>query len=124
MKESHKKLTNAEDAIEEAVKRGYPLKEWKICEGKHIQSAKESVVFLDVVFLDPAFWQALGKARGWEGKCSDCYKGEPHKWCQSGSHLDLEPEKYHNNYPWRVEWHRFIDHLAEGKEINEFFKEL
>lgn len=51
------------------------------------------------ILLDPLFWQALGKAMGWEFR-SD------HK------------------EPWKKEWHRFIDHLAEGKDVESFFKDL
>jgi hypothetical protein len=25
---------------------------------------------------------------------------------------------------WLTEWHRFIDHLAKGKDAESFFKEL
>lgn len=74
--------------------------------------------------LSPLFWQALGKACGWEGKCADCYIEEPYKWCQSGSHLNMDKEKYHKNIPWVDCWHRFIDHLTEGKPVDEFFHNL
>ena len=29
-----------------------------------------------------------------------------------------------NNDPWRLEWHRFIDKIAEGGTADEFFEEL
>jgi hypothetical protein len=58
------------------------------------------------VFLDPLFWQALGKATGWEE-----YYGH---W--------FRPRK---SVPqWRFEMHRFIDHLADGKTPEEFFQTL
>ena len=55
-------------------------------------------------FLDPLFWKSLGKAMGWldvtrvpKGHvCSKC--------CE-----------------WLDNWHRFINHLASGGEIEEFF---
>lgn len=54
------------------------------------------------VLLDPLFWQCLGKALGWDaGNYSEdenSYKGE-----------------------WEKVWHRFINHLAEGKSADEFF---
>lgn len=50
----------------------------------------------EVALIDPLFWQSLGKAMGW----SPMY-GE-----------------------WKTKWHRFIDHLAEGKDINSFFENL
>ena len=52
------------------------------------------------IFLDPLFWQSLGKAMGWE------YVGPYQKT------------------PWETEWHCFLDFLAEGKTAEEFFAEL
>lgn len=52
------------------------------------------------ILLDPLAWQAVGKTRGWK-----CPEGE-HKAELCG-------------FRWRYEWHRFIDHLADGKSIEE-----
>ena len=50
---------------------------------------------------DVLFWQALGKSLGWK--------------------IDL----YENGeFEWVHFWHRFIDHLAEGKTPDTFFEEL
>lgn len=49
------------------------------------------------IFIDPAFWQALGKARGWIAPPS----GQAYFY-----------------------QHRFIDHLAGGKDAESFFAEL
>lgn len=54
----------------------------------------------DKIFLDPKFWQCLGKAMGWQ--------------------LEREWEGTH----WKKYWHRFIDHLAEGKTIEKYFEDL
>ena len=43
---------------------------------------------------DPTFWKALGKARSW----------------QAGA--------------WLFHWHRFIDHIAFGKDVESFFYNL
>lgn len=66
-------------------------------------------------FLDPAFWQALGKARGWA-------KG---KWCND-SECGEEGEHYHqvSERNWLYKWHSFIDHLATGADAETFFKSL
>jgi hypothetical protein len=53
--------------------------------------------------LDYSFWQCLGKAMGW-----------------SGEHYTLESGRKE----WVYKWHRFIDHLAEGKDIESFFDGL
>lgn len=64
--------------------------------------------FISEVLLDKEFWQSLGKALGWEDK--ECI--DPQSCCFA--HYDA----------WVDRWHRFIDHLAEGKDPEEFFKEL
>ncbi len=56
------------------------------------------------ILLDPAFWESLGKAMEWGI--------EP-----SGSIWQGQPK-------WRIRWHRFIDHLAEGGTPETFFKDL
>jgi len=54
------------------------------------------------VFLDPLFWRSLGKAMGW---CTE------------------EVARY-GLIGYVAYWHRFIDHLASGKDANSFFEEL
>jgi hypothetical protein len=44
---------------------------------------------------DPDFWKALATARKWE-----------------------------DTNAWRFHWHRFIDHLADGKDAESFFASL
>jgi len=62
-------------------------------------------------FLDPLFWQCLGKALGWK----------------VGNDVDYlynakEPIRIEHGVmdEWLYLWHRFIDHLAEGKSVEEF----
>ena len=55
------------------------------------------------IFLDPSFWQSLGKALEWKPYL-------PHEGSWYGT--------------WWMEWHRFIDHLANGKDAEEFFEGL
>ncbi len=50
--------------------------------------------------LSRSFWQALGKNLG-QGDFKTETKGS-----------------------WKHNWHMFIDHLAEGKDADSFFKEL
>jgi hypothetical protein len=54
--------------------------------------------------LKLGFWQSLGKALGWDEK--RCFL-----------------QKYRDN-EWQYQWHRFIDHLAEGKDAESFFETL
>lgn len=74
--------------------------------------------FVDVpnCFLDPLFWQALGKSLGLKseiryGKCS-------HPDCD-GSGCEKP-----NTGNWKYQWHRFIDHLASGGTPEKFFEGL
>lgn len=86
------------EAIQKAIGGGYP-------EGKYTFSVSGGHVKTDTnaIFLDPLFWQALGKAMGWK------------EW---------ERESEDMRHQWRINWHRFIDHLAEGKDAESFFNEL
>lgn len=52
------------------------------------------------ILLDPSFWSSLGKSLGW----ADGVNG-------------IRPD-------WYTFWHRFIDHLAEGKDIDSYFTSL
>lgn len=61
------------------------------------------------IFLDPLFWQALGKSLGWE---------EQHNCDAAGcSSIECKEE-------WRYHQHRFIDALADGGNPASFFKDL
>jgi hypothetical protein len=74
-------------------------------------NASTFLVAVEATFLDPQFWQALGKALGWNAVCnftSICVHGEEE--CQScrGSY-------------WMYQWHCFIQALADGKIPEAFF---
>ena len=62
--------------------------------------------------LSPGFWSALGKAEGWKptGLFRTCLCKETHGAHEVGQ--------------WEMKWHRFIDHLIEGKNADSFFKGL
>lgn len=91
------------------------------------------------VWLDPLFWQSLGKAMGWgdEMVCID-ETGHPKEWgyyfhcpvCGEIVHGERQecPSECETDYPpiesWKYHWHRFIDHLAEGKDAESFFSNL
>ena len=56
-------------------------------------------------FLEVDLWQAVGKTRGWDTKDSMDTIGNLTGW-------------------YRVMWHRFIDHLADGKTIDQALSAL
>lgn len=61
--------------------------------------------------VDPLFWQCLGKALGWTVAFKCTVPG-----CKKDHKRDL------NN--WLKTWHHFIDHLANGGNVDEFFNNL
>ena len=77
------------EAIQKAIEGG-----WK----KSFYSPHLLEIY-EVYFLDPLFWQALGKAMGWDKK------------------MDFTDDEYPD---WKDYWHRFIDHLADGKSYENF----
>lgn len=58
---------------------------------------------LSSILLDPLFWQCLGKSLGWDNK----------------DEFILNDENR-----WIYRWHSLIDHIADGGDIDTFFKEL
>lgn len=67
-------------------------------------------------WLDPLFWQALGKSLGWTAHCDKAFlEGFAHKpstceGCKKAA--------------WVNRWHQFIDHLASGGTPDDFFTNL
>lgn len=62
----------------------------------------------DLVFSDPDFWQALGRAGKW-----DTTKAEYGKECMHCQGIG-----------WRWHQHRFLDYLQDGKTAEDFFRDL
>jgi hypothetical protein len=65
-------------------------------------------------FLDPQFWQALGRGLGWEQAVRTVHTVE------NGRAMLVTRTGQH----WRSHWHRFIDHLADGHTPDAFFATL
>lgn len=66
------------------------------------------------LLLQPDFWQAVGKVRGWTRVCADCGFREPKLTdCQCGDQSQTIVDETNRN------WHRFIDYLADGKNVEE-----
>ncbi len=63
------------------------------------------------IFLDPLFWQALGKSLGWEAL----------------GRTEMILDDFANVKTvdwWRWKMHRFIDWISEGKDPGLFFNQL
>lgn len=67
-------------------------------------------------FLDPLAWQAVGKTRGWFDGANDIWKGEIKTYNSMGEGKQTIYCRY-EPYQWNM--HCFIDHLADGKTIEE-----
>ncbi len=116
-----------QQAIEKSIEGGWD-NAWRDEENDHL-FMDEMVDEVNVFLLDPSFWQSLGKAMGWiELTCDGCntnttikYRkehdgkgdGDYHYGCQG-----------HFRWTWLLHWHSLIDHLADGKDIESYFKEL
>jgi hypothetical protein len=72
------------------------------------------LVPMEETFLDPRFWQTLGRALGWSEACDlfiTCVQGHE------------EYRRYHGYY-WMYQWHCFIQEIANGKTPEVFFAHL
>ena len=99
---------NMEKAIKKAIEggyRGYYFTELSL-------SLQEKI---EIMSCDPKWWQALGRTLEWRDKKSRKLVS----WCYGGFHDADKPYEQ-----WIFEWHKFIDHLAEGKDVDSFFEEL
>lgn len=117
-------MTSLETCIREAVEKGgyFPtyINQYHTDGGKEkrktpLYIAQELIHSIEneVIFLDPLFWQALGRARGWAmGGTGRMY------------HDEYGVGGYPSMFVWQEKWHRFIDHLAEGKDAESFFAAL
>lgn len=77
---------------------------------------------IEHILLDPLFWEALGKSLGWSN-----IKYTIPKFQRSAIPEDNRIGYKHETRDiseWQFHWHRFIDHLAEGKDAESFFNEL
>ena len=72
-----------------------------LIQGKGYEEIDTKWQSIQVSLLDPSFWKSLGKAMGW-GK--------------ENANVSISD--------WLSHWHCFIDDLAEGKSIEEYFKQL
>ena len=70
--------------------------------------------------LDPLFWQAVGKSLGWGNEYGI---DERDFWVGEINYPEVIKGKAFREI-WRYNWNRLIDHLAEGKSIEDYFKNL
>lgn len=100
------------NAIEKAIEGGYEGLTQKDLDTKNYQWD-----FPANVFLDPLFWQALGKALGWEEDYEYTSYGYSIKPGDSATLEIRGPGWIHN-------MHRFLDALIAGQTPDSFFDAL
>lgn len=84
------------------------------------------------VLLDPIFWQSLGKQQGWDYEserfyCPKCEDQNKTNWCNKKFCMECGGEMSAFTYRtkrWVEKWHDFIDNIALGGNIDDFFNEL
>lgn len=101
-----------EQAIKKAIEGGYPVPKMDSSfSGTNLDWVERYFIprIKETIFLDPQFWQALYKDREWFGKIFV---------------NTFTKEKPRNMERWLYQWHKFIDHLASGGQIETFFEKL
>jgi hypothetical protein len=66
------------------------------------------------MLLRPSFWKCLERALHWDGEVVVEVQDDGENIRE---HSYLYPK-------WQWHWHKFIDHLAEGKDYESYFKKL
>jgi len=105
------RMTHIEQAIRDAVEKGGYKGGAELALSVLLKLPKYAQ---SQIWLDPAFWQALGTARGWGEKREIFFAEEIDGNLEGGVYW----------FPWFYNWHRFIDHLADGGDSETFFKSL
>jgi hypothetical protein len=112
-----------DETITHAVKEGYQVSvfdgidmcydrantEWSVW--SRADNDSSFMVPVEAMFLDPLFWQALGRALRWDHAIKTIRvvdNGRPTMVTSTGQ-------------SWLSHWHGFIDHLARGHTAESFF---
>lgn len=127
-----------ETAIKIAIENGW---KWKNCETTNALAYEDTpdstwiyftyrgikdhnLVNNQVILLDRLFWQALGKGLGWDMNPEYCTSGCGCPYPNGDGSHEFECVWKPNGNSYLNHWHSFIDHLAEGKDMESFFTEL
>ena len=103
-------MSQIEKAISEALAQGYEPQLEQFPEAAGFSTLQVAVAMKSDIFLDPGFWQALGRARRWT--TDEHFK----RW--QGTIAEWKAQY------WKTHWHDFIDHLAAGSDDESFFEAL
>ena len=98
-----------QEAIEKSIEGGF---NYEKNQDGFIPFKIDVVQNYEKIWLDPSFWSSLGKAMGEEN-----YEVAAYKHKEENEDIPMIPM-------WLGKWHNFIDSLAEGGSIVEYFDEL
>ena len=92
------------EIVEKAIQGGWCFVDGKLHWSEHeqhfyINPNDRIYIPIEVFLLDPKFFQAVGKVEGW--------------------HMDSKMQAH-----WKINMHRMIDALVDGKTIEEYIKTL
>ena len=114
-----------EKAIQKAIEGGWKYKgnsktDETVREGHvkvYVNDSEDTKLYIDstLLLLDPLFWQALGKSLGW---IDTTYTQ------RTGKIYAGRPVNIVHRQDWLSNWHKMVDHLANGGDIETFFKQL
>lgn len=104
-------------AIEKAIES-----EYESFLAKAIVKGDLAGAYIDVILLDPLFWQSLGKALGWEAHQHPHWRLSVLKeYDDLNNAQGILSKRLH---PWEAQMVLFISHLSTGADANSFFKSL
>ena len=97
-------MMTIQEAIEKAIEGGYTIDPF------HDPSRPIQAQYL----LETSFWEALGRALGWNNETITVHAVE------NGKPTIVTRIQQH----WLSHWQRFIDHIAAGKTPESFFESM
>ena len=106
-------VTRPQDAYKAKLK--IIMLRFEECEGGGWTSKHKENIPLSEALLDPKFWQAVGKTRGW---------ANPESRSHHITATDMETSMQTYNGVWMQNWTDFIQWLADGKAIEEALTEI
>ena len=100
-------------AIEGGWKKGFDIRfEYRCVLTDEPNS--EGAIQYEEIFLDPSFWQSVGKSMGWDA-------ADQQQWANNNGRKWFLAVKAPY---WLFQMLQFTRHLAEGKTAESFFAEL
>lgn len=117
-------MKETKQAIEDAIKGGYSPISFDNGTSAQRQEVARDYIFdpiepfpPEIILLDPKFWEALGRTRGWDyAHCYMC-KTDVRLWGECECDEDEVTPVAH--MAWQYKCHQFIDHRFDGKSIEE-----